>query len=416
MCGAAVFSHIEGWLFVDGVYWGTVTLLTIGYGDVTPATHLGRSLIIPYAICGIVMIGLVAGSIGSLVIDRAQKKMVARVMLKQKEKLQAGLDEQAIKDQNHESEHVRERAEFHLMRRIQSRTRARQLWFFSAISAVALVLLWFVGAAIFWQTESSSTSFQSSPWSYFDAIYFVFISLVTVGYGDFAVKSNVGRPIFVFWALLAVPTMTILIASMGVTVLIIVKGIIAQIDRFIVLPHEARGERTSFTRKAFHMGKLHAKHKTGYKGEGHHGGLERHGEHGFRDHKTGRIMNIHDETGHIPHVDHDHDEAVTMRRYLIAAEIRTLLDDLSVSPPKTYTFEEWARFLKLLGIKHREMDLRAQPGQNGADGKVNGEVWSWLNDDGPLFGTQTETEWLLQKLSRQLEDSLRPSEDNEKSK
>ena len=65
MCGAAVFSHIEGWLFVDGVYWATVTLLTIGYGDVTPATHLGRSLIIPYAICGIVMIGLVAGSIGS---------------------------------------------------------------------------------------------------------------------------------------------------------------------------------------------------------------------------------------------------------------------------------------------------------------------------------------------------------------
>ena len=412
VCGAAVFSHIEGWLFVDGVYWATITLLTIGYGDLDPVTHLGRSLIIPYAICGIVMIGLVAGSIGTLVVGRAQEKMVARLLLIQKEKLQSGLDEQAMNDQNHDSEHVRERAEFNMMRRIQSRTRSRQLWSFTAISTIALILLWFIGAVVFWQTESKPTSFQDTPWSYFETVYFVFISLLTIGYGDFTVKSNIGRPIFVFWALLAVPTMTILIASMGATVLMAIKGIIAQIDRFLVLPHEAHGEKTSFTRKAIHMGKLQTKHRTGYKGDGHHRGLERHGEHGFRDPKTGRIMNIHDETRHIPHEDHNQEEAVMMRKYLIAKEIRGLLNDISTSPAKTYTFEEWSRFLKLLGIKHREKDMPSQPSrENGVDGKTTENTWSWLGDEGPLFGIQTETEWLLQRLSRQLEDSLRPSED-----
>jgi hypothetical protein len=67
-------------------------------------------------------------------------------------------------------------------------------------------------------TESSPISLQSSPWSFFESVYFIFISLLTIGYGDFSVKSNAGRPVFVFWVMLAVPTMTILIASMGATV------------------------------------------------------------------------------------------------------------------------------------------------------------------------------------------------------
>jgi len=89
-------------------------------------------------------IGFVAGSIGGLMLDRAQKKMQARLMLKQKQQLQSGLDQQAIADQNHESEYVREQAEFYLMRRIQSRARSRQLWFLTAISTVALITYPFV--------------------------------------------------------------------------------------------------------------------------------------------------------------------------------------------------------------------------------------------------------------------------------
>ncbi len=40
-----------------------------------------------------------------------------------------------------------------------------------------------------------------------------FIAFTTIGYGDFAPESALGRAIFVFWALFGVGTMTVLIAG-----------------------------------------------------------------------------------------------------------------------------------------------------------------------------------------------------------
>ena len=53
MAGAAVYSHIEGWAYLDAVYWADFTLLTVGIGDYSPQTHLGRGLLFPFAIGGI---------------------------------------------------------------------------------------------------------------------------------------------------------------------------------------------------------------------------------------------------------------------------------------------------------------------------------------------------------------------------
>jgi potassium channel subfamily K len=50
--GATVFGHIEQWNFLDALYWADFTLLTVGIGDYAPATHLGRSLLFPFAIGG----------------------------------------------------------------------------------------------------------------------------------------------------------------------------------------------------------------------------------------------------------------------------------------------------------------------------------------------------------------------------
>jgi potassium channel subfamily K len=396
LCGAAVFSHIEGWRLVDGSYWATITLLTIGYGDIVPVTHLGRSLIIPYAIAGIVMLGLVAGSVGSLVLDRAQQKMSARWTLRERERLESHTTQPHADDA---TEREKERREFNIMRRIQSRAQLKHRWTLLAISAFALMTFWLVDAAIFYGTENTANSFQTSPWSYFDAIYFMFISLVTIGYGDFTVRSEIGRPLFVFWGLLAIPTMTILIASMGATVLILIKGIIVRIDNFVVLPHEGGGKRegrTSFIRKAFHHTRLKTKARIGYEGrgkdgEGHDGhvhGHEIHGE-GVRNPDTGKIMHIHKHNEDVPHLHHTHEEAVQMRNYLLAKEIRALFEDMTDSTKK-YSYEEWARFLKLLGIRHRPDDV-AKAVDSGVpqDPELKSE-WSWLRDDGPLFGKKSE--------------------------
>lgn len=42
ICSALLFSYFENKSFWDGIWWSVVTALTIGYGDLTPATVAGR--------------------------------------------------------------------------------------------------------------------------------------------------------------------------------------------------------------------------------------------------------------------------------------------------------------------------------------------------------------------------------------
>src|SRR5262249_54338080 len=75
----------------------------------------------------------------------------------------------------------------------------------------------------------------------------------------------------------------------------------------------------------------------------------------------------------------------------IAKEIRTLAPDVGMKPPRKYDWEDWVRWLELIG-----------------EANVPGEKESnvWLDDDGPLFSGQSETEWILSKLCERLEQVL----------
>ncbi|RLV91988.1 Outward-rectifier potassium channel TOK1 [Spathaspora sp. JA1] len=65
---------------------------------------------------------------------------------------------------------------------------------------------WLIGAVAFHAIEG---------WSYFNSVYFCFLCLLTIGYGDFAPKTALGRVFFVSWAIGAVPLMTILVSNFG---------------------------------------------------------------------------------------------------------------------------------------------------------------------------------------------------------
>ena len=69
--GQATFQN-----FFDALYWATVTLTTVGYGDVTPVTDIGRLISMVSSLFGVAIIALPSGVITAAYIEelRAQKK------------------------------------------------------------------------------------------------------------------------------------------------------------------------------------------------------------------------------------------------------------------------------------------------------------------------------------------------------
>lgn len=224
LLGALVFSKVEGWRYLDAVYWADVTLLTIGLGDYSPHTTVGRGLIIPFAIGGVLMVGLVVGSIRSLVLEHGKEKMVARIIEKRRESAVHNVDgrKQTIKvswfaqaDFSTDpslSPAQRREEEFKVMRRVQKTAESERRYVALATSLSFALILWFVGAVVFMVAE------KRQDWTYFQSVYFTFVALLTIGYGDFTPASNSGKAFFVVWSLLAVPSLTILISDMGDTI------------------------------------------------------------------------------------------------------------------------------------------------------------------------------------------------------
>lgn len=50
--GTVFYSRVEGWSVLDAVYFCTVTMATVGYGDHTPKTTLGKAFTIVYILVG----------------------------------------------------------------------------------------------------------------------------------------------------------------------------------------------------------------------------------------------------------------------------------------------------------------------------------------------------------------------------
>lgn len=442
--GAAVYARIEAWVFLDAVYWADVTLLTVGLGDYTPTTHLGIGLLFPYAIGGIVTLGLVIGSIRSLVLERGKVKIGARMVEKKRKRVLERMAKKGEKAKltplsevdssagEFESERERREAEFNLMREIQDKAMRNRKWTSLGISACAWLFLWFMGALVFYKAE------RNQGWTYFRSLYFAYTSLLTIGYGDLRPMSNSGRSFFVFWSLLAVPTLTILISNMGDTVVKGIRDLVLYAGEFTVLPGEDKSTRQRFQRIAseatngrfFSEGLLAIPAEK--RGEAREDPEKASPETGAPA-ATDRMASQFEED-ELDAADSARDRGdklgqdVHHYHYLLVREIRTVMKHLSQTPPRKYTFQEWAWFLKLIGEDenfaeaHRappltidqaaglSEELRNERSNNKEDGNgKEGEIkqWSWLGNRSPLMGDKEEPQWVLERLSQALERKLK---------
>ncbi|MFM1808080.1 MAG: hypothetical protein RLZZ242_805 [Bacteroidota bacterium] len=54
--GAFFYMYAEGWNFIDALYFSAITLTTVGYGDFSPQTDLGKIFTIVYIGFGVGLI------------------------------------------------------------------------------------------------------------------------------------------------------------------------------------------------------------------------------------------------------------------------------------------------------------------------------------------------------------------------
>ena len=456
--GAAVYAHIENWLFLNGVWWANYTLLTIGIGDFHVVTNLGKGLLFPYAILGIVVLGLLVGSIRSLVLERGKERLTARLVEKKRERVLGKMSESDSEVKvspfskpvnigpEGQSEGNRRQNEFQLMRKIQWHADVRRKWVSLLMSIFAWLVLWFVGAAVFYVAERDQQGM-----TYFQALYFAYTSLLTIGYGDYTLLSNSGKAAFVFWSLLAVPTLTILISNMGDTVIKGIRDLTLWLGAFTVLPGE---------NSARHKVKIAAKRATSAKNG------RQSGKSNMEDAKAsvedakasmeesrnaeeedggpsmeppGGIFLANEnrdiEKGRKKHQQHTPNTATTkasdqlsrefereeldeaenarahgdrlkedthLYHYLLVKEIRKVMKDVGEDPPKKYGYADWAYFMRLLGEDEKDPQFHQTAAKATPRTKETGSAAKAL-------GKEEKPEGQAEKDGEVNEDTVKPT-------
>lgn len=72
--GTVFYHHVEKFRWLDSVYFCTVSLLTVGYGDYTPKTDWGKLFTIFYLIFGVGILAAFATNLLRGVLARRQIK------------------------------------------------------------------------------------------------------------------------------------------------------------------------------------------------------------------------------------------------------------------------------------------------------------------------------------------------------
>ncbi|KAJ5782427.1 Ion transport 2 [Penicillium paradoxum] len=446
LIGAAIFQRAIGIPYADALYFCDVTVLTLGFGDITATSPVARGLVWPYAVIGIIILGLAVGSIHKFARE-VHYDNVIRKHIEQKrqstfqrsiepeelgtlqEKYPDGAEEltpPALTRQNSEPYRryrpIRntinaiaanrrprvlvmreEKDRFDAMRHIQDDTMRFRRWNDLIINLVAFGIVWTCGAVVFWRLEKMT---------YFESLYFCFCSLLTIGYGDFTPQSNASRPFFVLWSIIAIPTMTMLISHMSDTVVVSFKRATDIIADYLVLPQS--GIYRSTLGRIPGIGQFLASRQE-----------RKRVKHGFQlegadEPESGESADSEEARDNENLAEsHPHQTLEELARDPSPLELAQQLA-FSIRKRKRYSYEEWVEFTRLIQFTDPRSRLRSSSENQSVSGEYAANTedeygllnWDWIGENSPIVTKQTEPEWVLDRLCESLIRYVSTQEDS----
>lgn len=454
--GAGIFARTSGeWQYADALYFCDVTVLTVGFGDYSTPNDVSRGLVLPFAVGGIIILGLMVGSIhtfaGELSKDKVIRKRIethrqrtvsravsSSIELQRSNDAEKKIDwtsghrpqiSSPLPSPNEDRRPLQriafvdtegtalpsstmgnlqrgrlhrtfsamgqpaktlmrvgsrkpkvilmreEKDRFDAMRAIQRSASNFKKWYALSLSVLAFGLVWCVGAAVFWIAEQSTQQL-----TYFEALYLCYVSLLTIGYGDFAPRSNAGKPFFIVWSLIAVPTMTILVSDMRDTVIASFKRGTFTLADWTVLPKT--GIYRSLLRRSPWLGNW-IQRKVEKKR------LEQGFPVGFDENE--------DTTPSLEELANPENYRDPELTHQLALAIRKTADDLRSHSSRKYSYEEWVEFTRLIRFTSRTSEQLAA--EEETDGVIE---WDWIGNNSPMLSEQSEAEWVLDRLCESL--------------
>ncbi|SMN21721.1 similar to Saccharomyces cerevisiae YJL093C TOK1 Outward-rectifier potassium channel of the plasma membrane with two pore domains in tandem [Maudiozyma saulgeensis] len=197
--GSAMFSGLIGVSYGNALYFCTVSLLTVGFGDILPPSVGAKIMALIFSVSGVLLLGLIVFMTRSIIQKSSGPIFYFHRLETTRAKTWDKVNNGKLKLTNKES--------FELMSRYKHSTKLREHLFSLMITTIVFLMFWLLGAMVFHYAEG---------WSYFNCMYFCFLCLITIGYGsDFAPKTGAGRAFFVVWAIGAVPLMGAILSTLG---------------------------------------------------------------------------------------------------------------------------------------------------------------------------------------------------------
>ncbi|KAJ4404579.1 Potassium channel [Neurospora sp. IMI 360204] len=292
-----------------------------------------------------------------------------------------------------------DRDRFEAMRQIQDETKRWKQYWALAMAFLAFTVLWGFGAVVFMLTEARISSL-----SYFDSLYFCWVWLLTIGfvslflsllrliktnhqkrYGDITPKSNMGKPFFIVWSLIAVPIVTVLFQEMSSTVVSAVNRGAFKVADWTIMPTSKRELLDKHIQKHPWLKRVIRQKQDAEESA---------------DQAAANTEQPTDLTGQAEGPNEQEEEDLPS---LLAETIKSIAHDLRFSPRKRYSYEEWQLFTKLIQFTQTEEEVENE-------GPM---TWDWLSENSPLLADITEAEWVLDRLCESLDRYTRSSSHQE---